>query len=140
MFRFFSTFTILTLLTTGIMTAEPLALFKAHCVKCHGQDGKVKGKVDLLAVKSVANLGARPALLEDLIAVLEDRAMPPEDEPTLKESDRKALLYSLRGMLRVAAKEEDFLVTPMRRMNRFQYNNAVVDLLELPRYFPDERV
>ena len=133
MFRFFSIFTILTLLTTGIMTAEPLALFKAHCIKCHGQDGKVKGKVDLLAVKSVADLGTRPTLLEDIIAVLEDRAMPPEDEPALKEADRKALLDSLRGMLRVAAKEEDFLVTPMRRMNRFQYNNAVVDLLELDR-------
>ena len=133
MFRIFSIFTILTLLTTGTMTAEPLALFKAHCIKCHGQDGKVKGKVDLLAVKSVTDLGTRLALLEDLIAVLEDRAMPPEDEPALKEADRKALLESLRGMLRVAAKEQDFLATPMRRMNRFQYNNAVVDLLELHR-------
>ena len=27
----------------------------------------------------------------------------------------------------------------MRRMNRFQYNNAVVDLLELDRDVPDER-
>ena len=30
------------LLTTSTDGAQPMALFKAHCVKCHGQDGQVK--------------------------------------------------------------------------------------------------
>ena len=58
--------------------------FKAHCVKCHGQDGKVKGKVNLLPFKTLADMQARPVLLEDMIAVLEDREMPPEDEPAMQ--------------------------------------------------------
>ncbi|SVE05921.1 uncharacterized protein METZ01_LOCUS458775, partial [marine metagenome] len=30
--------------------------FKAHCIKCHGKGGKVKGKVNLLELKSVDDL------------------------------------------------------------------------------------
>ena len=121
------------LLTTSTDGAQPMALFKAHCVKCHGQDGKVKGKVNLLELNSPKALAAKPELLETLVEVLEDRAMPPEDEPALKEADRTQAVARLREMLAAAAKEQAFLPTPMRRMNRFQYNNAVVDLLELDR-------
>jgi len=128
----------ISIFTTALLAAlagagEPLALFKAHCVKCHGQDGKVKGKVNLLELKSAKALSAKPELLETLIGVLEDREMPPEDEPALKEADRAQAVARLREMLAAAAKEQAFLPTPMRRMNRFQYNNAVVDLLELDR-------
>ncbi|MBL66999.1 MAG: hypothetical protein CMO74_00900, partial [Verrucomicrobiales bacterium] len=128
----------ITIITTALLavfagTAEPLALFKAHCVKCHGKDGKVKGKVNLLELNSAKALAAKPELLETLIGVLEDRAMPPKDEPALKEADRTQAVARLREMLASAAKEQAFLPTPMRRMNRFQYNNAVVDLLELDR-------
>ena len=121
------------LLTTSTDGAQPMALFKAHCVKCHGQDGKVKGKVNLLELNSPKALAAKPELLGTLIEVLEDRAMPPEDEPALKAADRTQAVARLREMLAAAAKEQAFLPTPMRRMNRFQYNNAVVDLLELDR-------
>ena len=61
----------------------PLALqstFKAHCIKCHGKGGKVKGKVNLLELKSVDDLLAKPELLETLLTVLKDREMPPKDE------------------------------------------------------------
>ena len=121
------------LLTTSTDGAQPMALFKAHCVKCHGQDGKVKGKVNLLELNSPKALAAKPELLGTLIEVLEDRAMPPEDEPALKAAERTQAVARLREMLATAAKEQAFLPTPMRRMNRFQYNNAVVDLLELDR-------
>ena len=128
-------FTCIALVLLGTLTraAEPLALVRAHCVKCHGQDGKVKGKVNLLPFKTLADMQARPVLLEDMIAVLEDREMPPEDEPAMQAADRGQLIEALRGLLSSAAKEQAFLATPMRRMNRFQYNNAVVDLLELDR-------
>ncbi len=106
-----------------------MAFFKAHCVKCHGKGGKVKGKVNLLTLKDASALRAKPELMETLIGVLEDRAMPPEDEPALKEADRKKIIETLRVMVLTAAPEQAFLPTPMRRMNRFQYNNAVVDLL-----------
>ena len=39
----------------------------------------------------------------------------------------------LRSMLAESLRAYPFEPTPIRRMNRFQYNNAVVDLLELER-------
>ena len=107
--------------------------FKAHCIKCHGKGGKVKGKVNLLELESVDDLLARPELLETLLTVLKDREMPPKDEAMLPEAERKHMIVRLQAMLRQVQKTRPFVPTPIRRMNRFQYNNAVVDLLELDR-------
>ncbi|MDA1016739.1 MAG: DUF1592 domain-containing protein [Planctomycetota bacterium] len=107
--------------------------FKTHCIKCHGQGGKSEGKVNLLALKSGDDFQARPKLLEKLITVLKDRQMPPEDEPPLPAEKRKQMVESVKSLLDQALRTQGFAPTPIRRMNRFQYNNAVVDLLELDR-------
>ena len=115
---------------------SPLALqatFKAHCIKCHGTGGKVKGKVNLLELRSADDLLVKPELLQMLLTVLKDREMPPKDEPLLPTDKRKHMITEIKEMLGKSAKSQAFLPTPMRRMNRFQYNNAVVDLLELDR-------
>jgi hypothetical protein len=115
---------------------SPLALqasFKVHCIKCHGKGGKVKGKVNLLELESAGDLLARPELLETLLAVLKDHEMPPKDEAMVPEAERKHMIVRLQAMLRQVQKTRPFVPTPIRRMNRFQYNNAVVDLLELDR-------
>ena len=93
----------------------------------------MKGKVDLLGLQSVGDLQAKPELLESLLEVLGNREMPPEDEPPLSESKRNEMMGQIQAMLRETQKTLPFLPTPIRRMNRFQYNNAVVDLLELDR-------
>ena len=107
--------------------------FKAHCVKCHGAGGKTEGKVNLLKLKSGNDLLARPKLLEDLITVLKDRQMPPEDEPPIPVAKRQRMVAELQVLFDQSLKTHGFAPTPIRRMNRFQYNNAVVDLLELDR-------
>lgn len=107
--------------------------FEQHCVKCHGRDGKVKGKVNLLELSGAADLLAEPGLLEKMIVALEDREMPPEDEPELAGDTRQAMIEQLEAMLEKALADEVFAATPIRRMNRLQYNNAVIDLLELER-------
>ncbi len=107
--------------------------FEAHCVKCHGKGGTTKGKVNLQALKSDEDLQARPELLDKLITVLKDREMPPEDEPPLPVGKREQMVTRLQATLEQALKTQAFGPTPIRRMNRFQYNNAVVDLLELDR-------
>ena len=107
--------------------------FRAHCIKCHGKDGKVKGKVNLLELKSDADLLTRPELLENLVAVLKEHEMPPEDEPPLPQAKQELMVVQLEAMLQKVLKTQPFVTTPIRRMNRFQYNNAVVDLLELDR-------
>jgi hypothetical protein len=107
--------------------------FNDHCVKCHGKDDKVKGKVNLLDVKNIEDLLLQPELLEDMIVALEDREMPPEKEPPLKPELRQNLLKELRTLFKQSVAQNGFAPTPIRRMNRFQYNNAVVDLLDLDR-------
>ena len=109
------------------------AAFAAHCFECHGKDGTIEGQVNLMALKAGDDLRDRPALLEKLIAVLKNRQMPPEDEPPLSPAEREQVIGQLKTMLRHAIKTHPFGPTPIRRMNRFQYNNAVVDLLELDR-------
>lgn len=109
-----------------------LALFQERCVECHGKAGKVKGKLDLLKVDSIAALTNDLERLETIIDVVEAREMPPEPEPELDGKQREAVVAELRRVLRGAlARNTDLASTPIRRMNRLQYNNAVQDLLQL---------
>lgn len=107
--------------------------FVAHCVKCHGKEGTVKGEVDLLKLKSAGDLMGRPDLLDAVVSALEDRQMPPEKELPLRDATRRTMISHLKVMLKRSLAAKGFAHTPIRRMNRFQYNNAVVDLLELDR-------
>lgn len=109
------------------------SILDSHCIKCHGEGGKVKGKVNLKELRSANLLSSKPELLESLIGVIKDREMPPEDEPPLSDSERGKLLEWLEIKLSDSIKDQPFLPTSIRRMNRFQYNNSVVDLLELDR-------
>ena len=109
------------------------SILDSHCIKCHGEGGKVKGKVNLKELQSANLLSSKPELLESLIGVIKDREMPPEDEPPLSDSERGKLLEWLEIKLSDSIKDQPFLPTSIRRMNRFQYNNSVVDLLELDR-------
>ena len=61
-----------------------LKLFQQSCIKCHGKDGKVKGKVNLLKIQSAADLTSDLELLHAIIEMLDKREMPPEKEPVLK--------------------------------------------------------
>lgn len=111
---------------------EIVPLLQAHCVKCHGQDGKVKGKVDLTRIGAQTDLGNDPKLLDKLIGVIDFAEMPPEDEPPLEEGKRLQLLKNLRAVRdQFHTEKKNYLPTPIRRMNRFQYDSAVVDLFDL---------
>ncbi len=106
--------------------------FQQNCVKCHGEKGKVKGKVDLLTLQKASDLEANEKLLGKLIEALEFEDMPPEDEPPLDPKLRKQMVAELKTVLCYAiTSEKGFTHTPIRRMNRFQYNNAVEDLFQL---------
>ena len=102
---------------------------QAHCVQCHGKDGKVKGKVNLL---ELADFATQPELLADVIEVLEYEEMPPEDEEPLPPATRSAMVKNLKALLaKTVSAKQAFAQAPIRRMNRFQYANAVQDLLQL---------
>ena len=137
-FRSYFYFFVLLQIFSGISFADDSLLrinsiLDSHCIQCHGEGGKVKGKVNLKELQSANLLSSKPELLESLIGVIKDREMPPEDEPPLSDSEREELLKWLEVKLSDSIKDQPFLPTQIRRMNRFQYNNSVVDLLELDR-------
>lgn len=103
-----------------------------YCAKCHGADGEVEGEVNLLKLKTATDLSNHPNLVQKLIDVIDLKEMPPEDEPQLESKLRQQLIVELRAVLHATlAKNKAFTHTPIRRMNRFQYNNAVTDLFQL---------
>ena len=111
-----------------------LAVFQSHCIGCHGQDGKVKGKVNLLEIPDRGALGSNPELLTKIIEAIDFEEMPPEDERQLGTKRRERFLADLQALRqRSLAGERSYPATPIRRMTRFQYDNAVVDLFALNR-------
>ena len=107
-------------------------VFAKHCVKCHGGD-KVKGKVNLKEIANAGQFLAKPALIKELIDVLDAGDMPPEDEPPLPPAVRAEMLTTLKALLRTAATGQVAKPNPPRRLNRFQYNYTVRDLFRLNR-------
>ncbi len=107
-------------------------VFRQSCVKCHGAHGSPSGKVNLFELRSAADLTKNPELVRDLVKALDSGIMPPGGEPPLALKRRQQLVAELRGLLHDAVSAQTaFPRTPIRRMNRFQYNNAVQDLFEL---------
>ncbi|MEZ6122767.1 MAG: DUF1592 domain-containing protein [Planctomycetaceae bacterium] len=111
--------------------AGVLRVVEARCVQCHGETEEPEGDVDLTALK-LSRLEDDAALVRKLMHVIETREMPPEGEGPLEADLRHRTLAELKSILHVAVqKNSNSVQTPMRRMNRFQYNNAVVDLFDL---------
>ena len=105
-------------------------LVAKHCLKCHG--GKdVNGEVNLKSITSAAKLLAQPVLINKMIEAIDANDMPPEGEPPLDEKARTRLLTTLKTMLREATAGKNRTQPPIRRLNRFQYNNSVKDLFQL---------
>lgn len=108
------------------------SVLQQNCVKCHGQYGPASGDVDLFQLKTTEDLAANPELIRDLARALDSGIMPPPTEPQLSAATRQSLVTQLRAMLHAATQARpDRPQTPIRRMTRFQYNNAVQDLFEL---------
>ncbi len=109
-----------------------IEILQEHCVRCHGAQGKAEAGVDLHAIGHLDALVAQPKLLGDMISAIDSGLMPPEGEPQLDQALRNATVAGLKRILSQAVDAQATRVrTPIRRMNRFQYNNAVKDLLEL---------
>ena len=66
------------------------------------------------------------------MTAIKDGEMPPEDESPIAELEKQSILRGLESILQNSIlKNNCFARTPIRRMNRFQYANAVKDLLNL---------
>jgi hypothetical protein len=111
---------------------EVQPILAKYCYRCHGNKGKVKGKVDLLRLSSGHAYSVDPGITEKLLSVLEMREMPPDDELSPKEADYQRLRDFTEGVIIDHLRRDNTLPpVTLRRMNRYEYNNAVRDLLNL---------
>ena len=122
-------------LSLGILPGlrgDVLNVFQSHCIQCHGNEEKIKGKTNLFEIQNLDQLKSHPELLGKIVDAIDFEEMPPEDEPQLEPEARAQLLADLKGMLHESvAANNAYPPTPIRRMNRFQYHNAVTDLFQL---------
>ena len=110
-----------------------LNTLQQRCFTCHGTNGKTKGDLDLTLLKSEQAFIEHPEVLEQLKDVLVFNEMPPEDESPLTSTERFLLLDYFKLLLTKTSEHPPDPVheASLRRLNRFQYNNAVVDLFDL---------
>ena len=103
---------------------------ETHCIDCHGADGE--GDVDLQQL--IQGQEDSPQLIELVHHVIERHEMPPEEMEQPTKDTRQMVADELYKLL--AEKTRQTLPPrsqSLRRMNRFQYHNAVTDLFDLRR-------
>ncbi|PAW84794.1 MAG: hypothetical protein B9S33_11080 [Pedosphaera sp. Tous-C6FEB] len=113
--------------------ASAREFLKRHCTECHDADAR-KGGLDLTALKfdlSDAKVSARWVTLHDRVR---DGEMPPKKKARPDAAATEQFLSALGGHL-VAADQQRAATegrATWRRLNRFEYENAVRDLLDAP--------
>ncbi len=107
------------------------AMVKRYCVSCHNDRLRTGG----LALDTVdgSNPGAQPAIWEKVVARLRQASMPPPGRPRPDAATYDALANALEDRLDRAweANPNPGRVSPVHRLNRTEYNNAIRDLLEI---------
>lgn len=104
-----------------------------HCTECHDADTK-KGGLDLTALKfglADAKAGAKWVTVHDRV---KDGEMPPNKKPRPDAAATEEFLSALAAPLIAADQQRTASEgrATWRRLNRFEYENAVRDLLGAP--------
>ena len=109
--------------------AGDAAFLKTYCVTCHNSRAKAGGLV--LEGLSPAEVGANAATWERVVRKLRARVMPPAVARQPRSQEREAFLAELEGALdrEAAAHPDPGRSEPFHRLNRFEYQNAIRDLL-----------
>lgn len=101
--------------------------FETWCVDCH-QGSRAKADLDLAIVLDRIDQGEYPASLVRIIERLDERDMPPEDEPRPGEGAYDDAILALEDLLARDAVRPPARTTA-RRLNRFEYGNTLHDLV-----------
>ena len=111
---------------------EALPLMKEYCFSCHGATKKVKGKVNLAELTGRGDFLKKIELSRTAAKVLGKGEMPPEKKKQPSKAEREKLRRFFDGVVEEYVKKNTILEpVVMRRLNRYEYNNAVRDLLKL---------
>ena len=102
------------------------------CVECHGPDKqKAKFRVDTLDPDLIR--GEDVSWWLEVMDVLSNHEMPPEDGPKLADDDRSTIIAWLSSQIQIASQvlRAEQGHSSFRRMTRYEYNYALQDLLGL---------
>ena len=114
------------------LSPEQVAGFtKTFCSDCH-HAGSQETEIDF-GISSNGNAWHQdPKLLRQARDELADHEMPPEGSEQPSTKQRNAMVETLNSMLSEYLQTHQVVTqTAMRRMTRYEYNNAVRDLLQL---------
>lgn len=121
---------------------EPVEIDPSHrafladnCVSCHNSK-KTKGKFNLdkdglsLSISDIKTADS----WQKVLAAINAREMPPEDEPQPGEDEKAVFLEMLSDKIVQArrALSDAGRITVMRRLNQREYKNTLEDLLGIP--------
>ncbi len=112
---------------------DGMAFIKTSCVECHDAEVK-KGGLDLTALGTDLAAGAVFSQWVKVHDRVEAGEMPPKNKTQPEPAAKAQFLTSLRGELMTAEQALTALQgrSTERRMNRYEYENAVRDLFSAP--------
>lgn len=109
------------------ITIQPL--LKKYCYDCHS-DKKAKGGLNLEHVNSLNDIFSDFKKWEMIIDQVEHEDMPPEDDPQPSEEERQQMTSWIKNVFKEAESRSlnDPGPAPIRRLNKYEYNNTIRDL------------
>lgn len=109
------------------------------CFECHGVD-KQKGDLRLDTLDADLFTGNDVDWWLEVLAVLTNGEMPPEDDGELAAEDRSRVIEWLASEIQIASSTRRATTehSSFRRMTRYEYNYALQDLLGLPFDFAED--
>lgn len=120
--------------------SDVLPLLENYCYPCHG-DGARKGKVSLDFEVSGQGLVKDVGLWKRVWENVYRHNMPPADKPQFKDSEVSIILdWIERDIFKTDVQKEDPGRVTMRRLNRSEYKNTILDLfgihVDTENFFP----
>jgi mono/diheme cytochrome c family protein len=112
--------------------ARIVPFLQKHCLSCHGDDSP-EGGLSFVKYRDSANVQTDYELWEHVVRLLNERQMPPADEPQPTPKETAAVVIAIRDELAkfdCSAAQHPGRVT-IRRLNKVEYNNTIRDLLGL---------
>ena len=114
-------------------------ILEESCFKCHGPK-KQKGDFRLDTLDPNLLRGEDVAWWLEVVDVISNGEMPPEDEEEMPGNDRGKVIDWLSNEIQVASqvRRSEQGHSSFRRMTRYEYNYALQDLLGLPYDFAQD--
>ncbi|MCO6454136.1 MAG: DUF1592 domain-containing protein [Pirellulaceae bacterium] len=108
---------------------QTLPLLRRFCLDCHSSEEKA-GELDLERFGSLDQIRRQPEVWQQVVAMLDNREMPPEDQPQPSDEQRGQLRGWIADYLWAEARAQAGDPGPvvLRRLNNAEYTWSIRDL------------